>query len=137
MSNVMLPLTYDECRARFRQAAARAGFDTEAHPIAAHGPEGQTLTIESLLVGADKPRRALIVMSGLHGVEGFIGSALQCDLLGRLDAAALPADMAVLLLHAVNPWGMAWWRRQNESNVDLNRNWRRDHSTPLHNDAYD
>ena len=31
----------------------------------------------------------------------------------------------MFVTHAVNPWGMAWWRRQNESNVDLNRNWRR------------
>ena len=28
-----------------------------------------------------------------------------------------------MLVHAVNPWGMAWWRRANEHNVDLNRNW--------------
>ena len=32
---------------------------------------------------------------------------------------------------------MSWWRRQNESNVDLNRNWRRDELAPVHNDAYD
>jgi octopine/nopaline transport system ATP-binding protein len=43
----------------------------------------------------------------------------------------------VLLIQAVNPWGMAWSRRQNEHNVDLNRNWRRSQVDPLHNDAYD
>lgn len=32
---------------------------------------------------------------------------------------------------------MAWWRRENESNVDLNRNWRRSDTEPEHNDAYD
>jgi hypothetical protein len=32
---------------------------------------------------------------------------------------------------------MAHGRRQNESNVDLNRNWRRDHVSPIPNDAYD
>jgi hypothetical protein len=32
---------------------------------------------------------------------------------------------------------MAWGRRQNESNVDLNRNWRRDEIDPPANDAYD
>lgn len=87
--------------------------------------------------GAARPERALVVMSGVHGVEGYVGSALQSALVARLDVTHLPADMAVLVLHAVNPWGMAWWRRQNESNVDLNRNWRRDDVDPVHNDAYD
>lgn len=78
-----------------------------------------------------------MVMSGVHGVEGFIGSALQADLLSRLDGRTLPDDVGVVLIHGVNPWGMAWWRRQNESNVDLNRNWRRSEIDPIHNDAYD
>lgn len=132
-----LPLTYDECRARFRRAARLAGFGVEAHPISARGVEGQGLSIEVVSVGAAEPATALVVLSGVHGVEGFIGSTLQTDLLGRLDPASLPAGVGVLLVHAVNPWGMSWWRRQNESNVDLNRNWRRDDTEPQHNDAYD
>jgi Protein of unknown function (DUF2817) len=34
----------------------------------------------------------------------------------------LPSDAAVVLIHAVNPFGFAWLRRFNENNVDLNRN---------------
>ena len=30
--------------------------------------------------------------------------------------------MALVLLHALNPFGVAWVRRANEENVDLNRN---------------
>jgi len=132
-----LPLTYDECRARFRRAALDAGLAVLSRPIEARGSEGQQLTVDAVCIGADRPRRALTVLSGVHGVEGFLPSTLQCDLLHRLGTAALPDDMAVLVVHAVNPWGMAWWRRQNESNVDLNRNWRRDELEPRHNDAYD
>ena len=132
-----LPLTYDECRARFRRAAVVADVAVVTHPITAVGPEGQRLTIDVAQLGSSRPRRALAVLSGVHGVEGFVNSVLQTDLLGRLDPAALPDDTAVLMIHAVNPWGMAWWRRQNESNVDLNRNWRRDEIEPQHNDAYD
>ncbi|MBA2283654.1 MAG: M14 family metallopeptidase [Actinomycetota bacterium] len=132
-----LPLTYDECRARFRRAAMGAGIATVAHSIAAPGPDGQELTIDVATVGAKDPRRVLLVMSGVHGVEGFAGSALQCDLITALGSDPLPADTAVVVVHAVNPWGMAWWRRQNEQNVDLNRNWRRDDDQPAHNDAYD
>ncbi len=129
-----LPLTYDECRARFRRAAELRGVEATAHPIAARGPDEQRLTIDTCWSGDERPHTALVVMSGTHGVEGFIGSALQCELLDRL---AVPTGTAVLFVHAVNPWGMAWWRRQNESNVDLNRNWRRDQVEPVHNEAYD
>lgn len=132
-----LPLTYDECRARFRHAAATAGHPVHASPIAARGPHGQELTIDAVTIGALQPDRALVVLSGVHGVEGFITSRMQTDLISRLDPRGLPDDVAVLLVHAVNPWGMAWWRRQNESNVDLNRNWGRSDTEPLHNDAYD
>ncbi len=132
-----LPITYDECRARFRRAASVAGVAVESHAIEARGPDGQELTVDLAAFGARQPRRALVILSGVHGVEGFIGSALQCELISRLDPTRLPNDIGVVVVHAVNPWGMAWWRRQNETNVDLNRNWRRDDQAPTHNDAYD
>ncbi len=132
-----VPATYEACRAAFRRAAERAGLPFESHRISACGPRGEALTIDAASLGAAAPGRALVVLSGVHGVEGFIGSAVQCDLLGRLARSSLPADVAVLVVHGVNPWGMAWCRRQNESNVDMNRNWRRDEVAPAHNDAYD
>jgi predicted deacylase len=132
-----LPLTYDECRARLHRAAATAGCAVTQHPIDALGPAGQQLTIDVTQLGPDDADTLLVVMSGVHGVEGFIGSALQCDLLARVGGSDLPPGVGVLLVHAVNPWGMAWGRRQNESNVDLNRNWRRSDIEPVHNDAYD
>ncbi|MFZ4518343.1 MAG: DUF2817 domain-containing protein [Microthrixaceae bacterium] len=137
MRHGRLPLTYGECRARFRRAAADAGRDVVAHPLAATGPQGERLTIDVVTLGAAAPARALVVQSGVHGVEGFIGSAVQCDLLDVLRPEELPPDMAVVVIHAVNPWGMAWGRRQNESNVDLNRNWRRDEGVPFPNVAYE
>ena len=137
MMSPTLPLTYDECRARFVRAAAVAGLEVRSDPIDVRGATGQLLTIDSVRVGAVEPRRALVVLSGVHGVEGFIGSLIQCEFLERLARAVLPADMAVLVVHSVNPWGMSRSRRQNESNVDLNRNWRRSDVEPVHNDAYD
>ena len=132
-----LPRTYDECRARFRAAVADAGGDLDAHPIAARGPAGQELTIDVATIGETCPDRALLVLSGVHGVEGFVGSALQTDLVARTDADGLPDGAGIVLVHAVNPWGMAHDRRQNENNVDLNRNWRRSEREPAHNLAYD
>jgi hypothetical protein len=131
-----LPLTYDECRTRFRQAAAQQKLSVESYPIAARGPDGQELTIDVARLGAADAQRVLVVLSAVHGVEGFVNSLLQADLLLRWSARSYPDDLAVLLVHGVNPWGMAWWRRQNESNVDLNRNWRRDDGVPFDNAGY-
>ena len=64
--------------------------------------------------------RGLLVISGTHGVEGFAGSMCQTAWLS--EGAALPDDLAVVLVHAINPYGFAWIRRVNEDNVDLNRN---------------
>ncbi len=38
-------------------------------------------------------------------------------------AKDLPKGVAVLKVHAVNPFGFSHWLRVNEGNVDLNRNW--------------
>jgi predicted deacylase len=128
------PLTYDECRARFRWAVLGAGLTVEAHPIAALGDHGQELTIDVVTVGAAAPRRAVLLLAGVHGDEGFSSSTLMCDALDALaspDGQGLADDAAVVMVHGVNPWGMCFWRRQNESNVDLNRNWGRDERTDL------
>jgi hypothetical protein len=60
--------------------------------------------------------------SGVHGVEGFAGSAIQLKILEKQPKP--PTDTAIILVHAFNPYGMAWLRRYNETNVDLNRNFR-------------
>ena len=124
------PLTYDECRERFRWTCRHAGLMLTAHPISALGPHGQQLSIDVTSYGAVAPRRALVILTGVHGDEGFSSSTLLCDAIERWVVAGsdpqLDDDVAVLMVHAVNPWGMSYWRRQNESNVDLNRNWGRD-----------
>ena len=132
-----LPLTYDECRARFRRAVSGTVARHASHALDTRGPDGQELTIDIAALGAAEPDTALVVLSGVHGVEGFIGSTLQTDLVGRVDPGVLPSGAAIVLVHVVNPWGMAHDRRQNEHNVDLNRNWRRSDREPEHNLAYD
>jgi len=84
------------------------------------GPGGRALAIDIAWLGSSSPRRVLVHSSGLHGVEGFAGSAIQIALLER--GLRIPADAAVVFVHVLNPYGMAWLRRVNENNVDLNRN---------------
>lgn len=96
----------------------------EGIPFSGHGPDGETLAVDVATVGAARPARAVVVSSGLHGVEGFFGSAVQLAWLQGLRAGRItvPPGTAVVLAHALNPYGFAWRRRTNERNVDLNRN---------------
>src|SRR5262249_6189169 len=71
-----------------------------------------------------------VVISGTHGVEGFCGSGCQVGLLLDEVYRALPNNVGMVLVHALNPYGFAWLRRVNEDNIDLNRNFQ-DFSKPL------
>ncbi len=69
-------------------------------------------------------RRALVLISGTHGVEGYAGSAAQQFLLEQLIQGEwqLPDNTALVMIHALNPWGMQWARRCDQDGIDLNRN---------------
>jgi len=112
--------SYAAARERFRGAAKARGARLDALMLAALGPVGEALSIDIAWLGAPRPRRVMVHVSGTHGVEGFAGSAVQLEFLDR--CVALPRDCAVALIHALNPYGMAWLRRANEDNVDPNRN---------------
>jgi hypothetical protein len=73
-------------------------------------------TVDWAMTGDPDASRVLVYSSGLHGVEGFPGSAAQLALLAR------DWPVTILWMHVLNPWGMAHLRRVNEHNVDLNRN---------------
>ena len=114
---------YLTARDRFRDAARRAGASLDALAFAARGPLREELTIDIARLGERGARRVLLHTSGLHGVEAFAGSAVQLSVLAT--PPALPAGCELVLVHVLNPYGMAWLRRVNESNVDLNRNFLR------------
>jgi hypothetical protein len=113
------PADYFAARNAFRVRAAAA--EQSAHPITAPGPNGEALSIDSAYLGNPTPRQLLVITSGIHGVEGYAGSALQQLWLAEF-AGPLPVATGVLLVHTLNPYGFAHGRRVNEHNVDLNRN---------------
>jgi hypothetical protein len=115
-----LPADYAEARGRFLDAARAAGarLGTYDHPL--KGPAGEALATDVAVLGpGDAPTR-LLVISGTHGVEGFAGS--MCQTRRLREGASVPDGVAVVFVHAINPYGFAWIRRVNEDNVDLNRN---------------
>ena len=123
--------SYFQARDRFRSAAARH----DASLIALATDCDEQLTMDIAVLGNRNSDRALVVSSGLHGVEGFLGSAVQLAWLDKF----VGSNIRIVLIHALNPFGYANLRRWNENNVDLNRNFFSDddpNAFRSNNDAY-
>ena len=112
---------YQAARQRFRLAVDQLNWELESHSISRTGPDGEELTIDVGLSNNNDAGDTLILSSGVHGVEGFFGSAVQIATLQRWAAQAPPGCRCVLL-HGLNPYGFAHLRRFDENNVDPNRN---------------
>jgi Protein of unknown function (DUF2817) len=112
---------YKTATDKFCDAAIRASAVLEKLEIAAKGPHGETLAISIAWLGDDDPEKVILHSSGMHGVEGFAGSAIQVQALENSNKVS-PKN-ALVFVHCLNPYGLAWLRRVNENNVDLNRNY--------------
>jgi hypothetical protein len=131
--------SYAEARSAFTAAAEAAGAVLHSHPHPLLGRDGEPLAMDVARCGPADAPALLIISSGCHGVEGFCGSGVQHALLqdAAFLAQARAAGVALLFIHALNPYGFSWWRRVTHENVDLNRNWQ-DYRAPLPaNPAYD
>jgi Protein of unknown function (DUF2817) len=121
---------YWTARDRFRDAVTRLAWELEAHEIDAAGPNGERLTIDVAVSPGDGSGKAIVVSGGLHGVEGFFGSAVQLALLENwISRTATGPPMRCVFLHGLNPFGFAWLRRFDENSVDPNRNFLLDGET--------
>lgn len=78
-------------------------------------------TIKSIYWPAQiKSDKLLIAISGTHGVEGFVGSAVQRWMIDQ-KFIKNRKDVNILFIHGFNVYGMKNKRRVNENNIDLNR----------------
>jgi hypothetical protein len=130
---------YAEARGKFLAVAAPAGLANEEHLHPLLGAQGERLAMDVVREGAANAFRLLIVSSACHGVEGFAGSGIQVGLLSDPDwhAAVQASGVAVLYIHALNPYGFSWLRRVTQEGVDLNRNFHDFHQPLPHNAGYD
>ena len=137
IASIYFSKDYQTAREKFRTASQRAGALLEQIEHPTPGPDGQLLYTDLALLGDPEAENFLVLISGTHGVEGFAGSALQVGLLESGIGKNLPSGTALLLIHAINPYGMAYLRRFNENNVDVNRNFRDHTLPPPQNHAYE
>ena len=124
--------SYAAARVKFLEAAATAGLPIESHNHPLPGRDGETLAMDVARDGAMDADKLLIVSSACHGVEGYCGSGVQVFALhdDEWRAKARAQGVAVLYVHALNPYGFSHIRRTTHENVDLNRNFQ-DFSKPL------
>lgn len=108
---------YHDASRNFTNACGNAGLPLSeyTHPLS-------PLTTSVARLGALDAKKTLIVISGTHGVEGFLGSACQSKWLRDFGSMTMPTDCAIYLIHALNPWGMKYLRRVDHENIDVNRN---------------
>ena len=81
------------------------------------------LTVDWWYIPAQKQTDKLLILnSGLHGIEGYTGSAIQIMFMEQILAESDLDNIGVLFIHGLNPYGFKYHRRVTENNVDLNRN---------------
>lgn len=112
--------SYDEARSKFCEAAKVAGAKLETLRLNSRQHQDKFLSTDIAWLGNPNPRKIILHSSGLHGIEGFAGSAIQTYILNN--PPPLNSENALVVVHCLNPYGMMCLRRVNDANVDLNRN---------------
>jgi len=117
---INIPATYELSRERFRASAASISTRwADCHTLSHSLPDNPDLTIDVLAADATREKqKLLIITTGLHGIEGYVGAAvLQLfieEFLPRLD----PETTGLLLIHPINPYGMKHRTRVNQKGID-------------------
>jgi len=117
------PSTYEDSRERFRLSlnllqSKWPDARLESYPLKEH-PD---LSIDWLWADARQKENLVILSTGEHGIEGYVGAAMQKMFIEEYAPRLNPENTGLLLIHALNPWGMKHHRKVGENNVDMNRN---------------
>ena len=116
--------TYEQVRQRLQQRieilrAADVNVQTESYAIDA----ADDLYIDTFYLPSEGDNTNLVVLTtGVHGMEGYIGAAMLDVFFEEVYPGLNRENTGVLVVANVNPYGMKYYRRYNENNVDLNRN---------------
>ena len=124
--------SYDDCRKSFLAGANEIKDfynDVIISKIRIESKVDHDLTIDYCYIPAQKAyKRLFILTSAVHGVEGYVGSAVQQMFLKEVLKEVNLDTMGMLIIHGINPYGFKYKRRVTENNIDLNRNCSTDNS---------
>jgi hypothetical protein len=118
--------TYEDCRSVFIEKANLLVSQYEGIKVFKIPVPCETdsdLTIDFCYIPAQNTLDNLLILSsGIHGVEAFLGSAVQLMTMEEILSPDHLDTIGILLIHGMNPHGFKYLRRVTENNVDLNRN---------------
>ena len=136
-------MKYDDCfansyvkaRRNFLNACSTTATFVKSwqHPL--RGIIGEKLYLDLAWFGDVGAKKVLVLISGTHGVEGYCGSGIQVSSIVTGWHRQANSDVAIAMIHGLNPYGMSHLRRANEDGVDINRNFI-DFSQPLPKNAF-
>ena len=123
MTMTYFPTSYEESRERFKQSLSLLQpkwphARLENYPLKDH-PD---LSIDWLWAEPPKKENLVIISTAEHGIEGYVGAAMMKVFIEEFAPRLNSENTGLLLIHALNPWGMKHHRKVNEHNVDMNRN---------------
>jgi hypothetical protein len=100
------PADYRVGRHNFIAACEQAQIDviTRVHPKAS-GRDGKPLFLDTAIIGPREAKKALLLISATHGVEGYFGSGVQTGLMREGLARRAPPGSKIVLLHAPGTGG--------------------------------
>ena len=115
---------YEQVRGRIQsriQTLQAAGVPVQTQSYAIDEADG--LYIDTFYVpSTEKQTNLILLTTGVHGMEGYIGSVMLDVFFEEIYSQLDTQTTGVLVVANVNPYGMKYYRRYNENNVDLNRN---------------
>ncbi len=119
----LFPESYSASRARFLRDVERvrpqwADSSLESYALKNH----PALSIDWLWAHPRKKENLVMISTAEHGIEGYVGSAMLKIFMDEFAPRLNKDNTGLLLVHAINPWGMQNRLRVNPLNVDLNRN---------------
>ena len=119
----LFPESYEASRARFLRDVELLRLKwpsshLESYPLKDH-PD---VSIDWFWAEPRGKENLVVISTAEHGIEGYVGSAMLKLFMDEFAPRLNPENTGLLLIHAINPWGMKHHYRVNPNNVDLNRN---------------
>lgn len=99
-------------------------------------PIVEDLTLDILEFIPEKKEKLLCIMTGLHGIEAYVGDFLLKEFVDKQLENIDLKTTHVVIVHNINPYGMKYKRKVNENNIDLNRNFITDFTALPPNNGY-
>lgn len=120
MSALEFKQEYNEAREKFHELyeALSVKYNCEITSYKV----GDDYYIDQIEIIPAQKENLICITTGLHGIEGYVGNYILQRFVQQHMDKINTENTGIILVHGINPFGMAKKRKVNENNVDLNRN---------------